>query len=112
MLGIALGLFTITALIGVALATAVFKERRSSKALQFFHVCTALVGSVLVIVDAFTGDVRVWIDIGLAVVIIALGIYLGFQRAHGLHPKRLVVVHGGLAVICYLILAYFVFVPR
>jgi hypothetical protein len=112
MLSIALGLFTITALIGVGLATAVFKQRRSSKALQLFHVCTAAIGSVLVIVDAFTGDARVWINIGLAVVIIVLGTCLGFQRAHGRHPKGLVVVHGGLAVICYLILAYFVFVPR
>ena len=112
MLSIALGLFTITALMGVTLATAVFKQKRSSRVLQLFHVCTAAVGSVLVIIDAFTGDARVWINIGLAVVIILLGIWLGFQRARGLHPKRLVAVHGGLAAICYTILAYFAFVPR
>lgn len=112
MLGIALGLFTITALIGVALATAVFEEKRSSRALQLFHVCTALIGSVLVIIDAFSGDTRVWVNIGLAVVIIVLGMGLEYQRANGLHPRRLIAVHGGLAVICYLILAYFVFFPK
>jgi len=112
MLCTALGLFTITALVGVALATAVFKERRSSRTFQVIHVCSALVGSVLVIVDAFRGDLRVLVNIGLVVVIIALGIWLGYLRTNGLHPKKLVVVHGGLAVLCYLVLAHFAFVPK
>jgi len=68
-----------------------------------------LLGSVLVILAALGGDDRVWINIGLAVVIIALGATVSFRRHKGLPVKPLALAHGGLAVVCYLILAAFAF---
>jgi hypothetical protein len=72
----------------------------------------ALFFSVLVILAALGGDHRVWINIGLAVVIIPLGVWLCYRRSRGIHPKGLVVIHGGLAVACFLILAYYASDPR
>lgn len=112
MLIVSLGLFTAVALIGVFLARDVFANRPSSGLTRFLHVCFACIGSVLVIVETFRGDRRLWINIGLAVVIIALGVLLWYLRSKGEYPRKLVLAHGGLAVACYLILAYFAFTPR
>lgn len=112
MLGVALGLFTIVAGFGLRLAKDVFTGQISSSRSRFLHVGTAAAGSVLVIASALNGDQRLWINIGLAVVVIALGVALCYQRAKHLQPKALVVAHGGIAVFCYAILAYFVFSPQ
>jgi hypothetical protein len=46
------------------------------------------------------------------VVIIALGALLWNLRSKGEFPRKLVLAHGGLAVSCYLVLAYLTFNPR
>jgi hypothetical protein len=112
MLIASLALFTVVALVGVFLAKDVFAGKSSSGLARFMHVGFACAGSVLVIVEAFRGDQRLWINIGLAVVIIALGALLWYRRSKGELPKKLVLAHGGLAVACYLVLAYFTFNAR
>jgi len=112
MLIVSLALFTVVALVGILLARNVFAGKSSSGLARFMHVGFACVGAVLVIVEAFRGDQRVWINIGLAVVIIALGALLWNLRSKGEFPRKLVLAHGGLAVSCYLVLAYLTFNPR
>jgi hypothetical protein len=85
----------------------------SSRLSRWSHAGFVLLGSVLVILAALGGDHRVWINISLAVVIIPLGVWLCYKRLRGIHPKALlVVIHGGLAAVCLLILAYYTFDPR
>lgn len=112
MLIVSLALFTVVALVGIFLAKNVFAGKSSSGFARFMHVGFACAGSVLVIVEAFRGDHRLWINIGLALVIIALGLLLWYLRSKGEFPKKLVLAHGGLAVACYLVLAYFTFNGR
>jgi len=109
MLIFALAVFTLVAVMGLGLIIDVLKGQSSSKQFALIHAGFALLGSVLVILDALSGDERVWVNIGLAVVIIALGGVLSLRRHKGQHPKGLALAHGGLAVVCYLILAYFAF---
>lgn len=110
MIGIALGIFTVAALCGVKLAVDAARRRPPSGAARLVHVATVLVGSLLVIWSAF-GDPRLWINVVCAVVIIGFGAALFIKRSRGESPMGLVAAHAGLAVVCYLILAYFVFVP-
>jgi uncharacterized membrane protein (DUF373 family) len=112
MLIVSLALFTIAALVGIFLAKDVFAGKSPFGLARFTHVGLACVGSVLVIVEVFRGDQRLWINIGLAVVIIALGGLIWYLRSKGEFPRKLVLAHGGLAVVCYLVLAYFAFNPR
>ena len=107
MLILSLAIFTVVAVQGLLLALDVFKARGSSALFARVHAGLALLGSALVIGAALEGDSRVLINIGLAVAIIGLGVYIGLQRAKGIHPKGLVAIHGGSAVVCYLLLAYF-----
>jgi len=109
MLIFALAVFTLVAVMGVGLIFDVFKGSPSSKQYALIHAGFALIGSVLVILDALGGDDRVWVNIGLAVVIIGLGATVSLRRHKGLPVKGLAAAHGGLAVVCYLILAYFAF---
>ncbi len=104
--------FTIAALLGLSMAADVFKGRISSKLSRLAHVGLALVGSALVIIAAFFGDHRLLINIALALIIIPLGLVLGYKRSKGAQPKGLVIAHGGLAVGCFVILAYFAFSPK
>jgi hypothetical protein len=109
MLIFALAVFTLVAVMGLGLITDVLKGHGSSKQFALIHAGFALLGSVLVILQALGGDDRVWINIGLAVAIIVLGVLVSFRRQKGEQPKALAFAHGGLAVVCYLILAYFAF---
>lgn len=112
MLIVAVAVFAIAALLGVLMAVDAFKGVGSSRLSRWSHAGFVLLGSVLVILAALGGDHRVWINIGLAVVIIPLGVWLCYKRFRGIHPKALLVIHGGLAVVCFLILAYYTFDPR
>ncbi len=109
MLVFALAVFTLVAVMGLGLIFDVFKGSASSKTYALVHAGFALLGSVLVILEALGGDDRVWINIGLAVVIIVLGGLVSLRRHKGQQPKGLALAHGGLAVVCYLILAFFAF---
>ena len=108
MLILALTIFTLVALMGLGLALDVFKGAGSSIIFARIHALLALIGSALVIGAALAGDERVWINIGLAVVIIVLGVLISIRRQQGLPVKGLAVLHGGLAVVCYSILGYIV----
>ena len=112
MLIFALAVFTLVAVMGLGLIIDVFKGGSSSKQFALVHAGFALLGSVLVILAALGGDNRVWVNIGLAVVIIVLGATVSYRRHKGLPVKPLALAHGGLAVSCYLILAYFAFFDK
>jgi uncharacterized BrkB/YihY/UPF0761 family membrane protein len=73
------------------------------------HVSLALLGSALVIIATFFGDHRLLIIIALALIIIPLGLALCYKRSKDVQPKGLVIAHGGLAVVCFVFLAYFAF---
>ncbi len=58
------------------------------------------------------GDTRLYVNIGLAVVIIVLGAAMGLLAKKGKKaPKALLVAHIGLAVVCYGILGFFALNP-
>ncbi len=106
MLVMSLAIFTVVAVMGLGMATDVFKGRGTPKMYALTHAGFAAVGSLLVILAALGGDNRVWINIGMAVVIIVLGGLLSLRRHKGEAPKGILTLHAGLAVVCYLILAY------
>ena len=108
MLIFALTIFTLVAIMGLGLALDVFKGVGSPVLFARIHALLALIGSALVIAAALAGDNRVWINIGLAVVIIGLGILISFRRQKGLPVKGLAALHGSLAVACYGLLGYIV----
>ncbi|WNV05699.1 hypothetical protein RP726_04580 [Candidatus Methylospira mobilis] len=109
----ALLVFTLVAIMGLFLAVDHFKGRPSDRQFAVAHAILAVIGSALVILDALQGDTRVFINIGLAVVIIALGLVLSIRKHKtGVAPKGILFAHAALAVVCYLILGYFVVVPN
>jgi hypothetical protein len=110
MLMFALAVFTVVAMMGLALAIGVFKKSQADRMYAMVHGGLALLGSGLVIWVAVEGDERVYINIGLAVVIIILGVLMSWKRSKGHCVRALAMAHGLLAVICYGILAYFTFV--
>jgi len=76
------------------------------------HGAISLVGSALVIVAALGGDTRLYVNIGMAVVIILLGVTMGvFAKRGKKPPKGIVVAHVGLAVACYGILGFLALNP-
>lgn len=109
MLIMAFAVFTLVAVMGAGMALDVFNGRGSPKMYALAHAGFALLGSALVIVAALQGNTSVITNIVLAVIIIVLGIAMSFRRAKGEQPKSLALLHGGLAVVCYLLLAYYAF---
>lgn len=106
MLILAVGVFTLVAVMGLGMVFDVFAGRGTSRLYAITHAGFAAFGSVLVILAALSGDSRVLINIGLVVVIVILGVTVSLRRAKGQCPKSVLVAHAGLAVVCYSILAY------
>lgn len=107
MLMFSLAIFTLVALMGVAMGVDAFKGRETSRQFALVHGLLAAFGAALVIGVWWQGDGRVLTNIYLAVPIFLIGICLSSKRALGRAAKGSVVVHGGTAVVCYLILAYY-----
>lgn len=107
MLMLSVAVFTLVALMGAGMGIDAFKGRGSSRLYALIHGGLALLGSALVIMAALEGDTRLYVIIGLALIIISAGLYISFQRAKGIQPRALILVHGGTAVACYGLLAYY-----
>ena len=104
----ALFIFTLVALMGLAMVGNVWKGKSVGAAFPRLHAAAALVGSALVIAAALDGDTRLYNNIGLAVVVILLGVYMGVRAQRGKKaPKAVLIAHAALAVGCYLLLGYY-----
>ncbi len=77
------------------------------------HGAASLLGSALVIAAALQGNTRGYINIAMAVVIIALGLAMGYASKSGKKVPRLILLtHAGLAVGCYGLLGLFALAPQ
>jgi hypothetical protein len=109
----ALATFTLVAVMGLAMLGDAWKGRPIDAKYPIFHALAAVAGSALVILEALDGDTRVFANIGLAVVIIVLGVMMGLASKKGKKiPKGLLVAHMGLAVACYGLLAFYAMSAR
>lgn len=108
-----LAVFTLVALMGLAMLCDVWNGRPVEPAYPILHAVAALLGSALVIFAALGGDTRLYLNIGMAVVIIGLGLVMGLASKKGKRvPRAILVAHMSLAVVCYLVLGFFAFNPN
>lgn len=108
----ALGAFTLVAVMGAMMFRSVWGGHGVEPFYAVLHAAAALFGSALVIAAAVEGDTRLYANIGLAVVIIVLGVAMGVASKKGKRvPKALLVTHVGLAVGCYGLLAFLALNP-
>lgn len=108
----AFAVFTLVAVMGLSIVASVWRGHAVEPGYPLLHGAAALLGSALVIIAALDGDERLYVNIGLAVVIIVLGAVLGIFAKKGKRaPKAILVAHVGLAVVCYGILGFFAFNP-
>jgi len=108
----AFSIFTLVAIMGLSIVPSVWRGHAVEPGYALLHGTAALLGSALVIVTALGGDTRLYLNIGLAVIIIGLGATLGIFAKKGKRaPKGILIAHVGLAVVCYGVLAFFAFNP-
>ncbi len=106
----ALAVFTLVAVMGLSMIFSVWRGYEIEPGFPLLHGGAALLGSALVIVAALEGDTRLYVNIGMAVVIILLGVAMGvFAKKGKKAPKGILVAHVGLAVACFGLLGFFTF---
>ena len=109
----ALAAFTLVAAMGLSMVCDVWRGNRVGPLYPAVHAGAALVGSAFVILVALGGDTRLYANIGLAVVIILLGLVMGLASRRGKKVSRAILVtHAGLAVACYGLLAFYTLFPH
>jgi hypothetical protein len=107
-----LAIFTLVAVMGLMMLRDAWTGRPIECMYPLFHAGAALLGSAMVIAVALAGDTRVYANIGMAVVIILLGLVMGLASKKGKKiPKGILMAHMSLAVACYGLLAFFAFNP-
>ena len=108
----AFAVFTLVAVMGLSIVHSFWRGYPVEPFYPVLHGATSLFGSALVILTALAGDERLYLNIGLAVVIILLGVTMGVLGKKGKKvPKALLLSHVGLAVACYGILGFFTLNP-
>lgn len=108
----ALAIFTLVAGMGLMMFFDVWRNREGDRVYPAFHGVAAVIASALVIAAALNGDTRLYLNIGLAGIIIALGVWMGLLRQRGRSvPRAVLALHALLAVGCYGILAFYTFNP-
>ncbi len=108
----AFAVFTLVAVMGLSIVPGIWRGYAVEPMYPALHGAAALAGSALVIVAALEGDARLYVNIGLAVIIIVMGAAMGFLGKKGKRvPKGLLAAHAGLAVVCYGILGFFALNP-
>jgi hypothetical protein len=108
-----LAAFTLVAAMGLTMLRDAWRGIPLDPAIARLHAAAALVGSAFVIVVAMNGDSRLFVNIGMAVVIIGLGLAMGFAARKGMKvPRALLATHVGLAVVCYGLLAFLTLNPQ
>jgi len=108
----AFAVFTLVAVMGLSVVVSVWRGQPVERGYPLLHGAAALVGSALVIISALDGDERLYLNIGLAVIIIVMGATVGILSKKGKRaPKGLLAAHVGLAVACYGILGFFALIP-
>ncbi len=102
-----LAAFAVAAVLGMLNACNLFRGRPEDTVLTLMHVASAVVGAVAAIIAFLSGAQQVLINIVLVLLIAALG-WTAYhrRRATGVVQKPLILLHAGIAVACYLILAY------
>lgn len=109
----ALAIFTLVAVMGASMLANAWRGLPIEPIYPVLHGLAALAGSALVIVSALGGDTRLYLNIGMAVVIIALGALMGLMAKKGKKaPRGILVAHVGLAVVCYGVLGFFTLNPQ
>jgi hypothetical protein len=114
MLQLAVLIFAIGALGGVVLATYVLRGRLAPWALSLLHAALGAAGLVLTAIVLFGGDPDVPPRTGLALLLLAIAALGGFFLA-SYHlrkqpgPRPVVLIHAGVAVIGFVLLAGGVF---
>lgn len=79
----ALATFTLVALMGLVMVRDAWRGYAIDPMYPPLHAGAAVVGSGLVIAAALAGDTRLYANIGLAVVIILLGLVMGIAAKRG-----------------------------
>jgi len=97
-------------LVGLYMLMQIARKKRYPKWCSLAHLGLDSAGALLVILVALAaGGMLLWANIGLAVVVAALGITVGLRKFHGATGRVVLGLHVVLAVICYLFLMYNVF---
>ena len=102
--------FVIAALFGLTMAVRHFRGQESGKAMGIVHGLWALSGVVLLSVGLATvnADPVWWWLVAGFVVVAAGGVYLFSRQVRGEPwPNLVVVAHGGLALVCIVVLGVF-----
>lgn len=108
----ALAIFTLVAVMGLSIVLNRWRGYPVEPLYPALHGVAALLGSALVIIAALT-DTRFYVNIGLAVVIIGLGAFMGLAAKKGKQaPKIVLLGHVSLALVCYGILVFLTLNPQ
>jgi hypothetical protein len=112
MLIMAIVLFAFAALLGLYLLSYVLRDKETPKAVAFIHGPVAATGLILLIIYAYYHSPSPWVSIILFALAAMGGLMLIYKDLTG-HPvpKALALGHGITAIVAFIFLLKFVFLP-
>lgn len=74
------------------------------------HIVATAIGAAIALIAALMGDLHIWVNIVLAVIIVALGLLMAFRMVKKETAKRVLNAHIAIAIVCYTLFLYYIFV--
>lgn len=72
------------------------------------HIIATVIGAVIALYAAFAIDSRLWTNVILAVIIVALGLTMAWGKLKKSTAKTVLFVHAGIGITCYSIFVYYI----
>jgi len=115
MLKLALIIFAVVAVVGLYMAMRILRDQWAPWVLSLLHAVFGATGIVLLLWAIFTQTSGIWLiwSAGLFVVAALGGFFLAsFHARKKLPPKAVVIIHAGVAVAAFVLLAMVVLAPQ
>ncbi|GEM_PF-2247067 len=102
---LAIGLVII---VGFLMVSKIKKREPIPISYKIIHATATFIGALIVVIAAFMGDFRLWTNIILALIIVALGLWMAFGKLKKPVAKSVLVCHATIGIICYIIFIYYI----
>lgn len=98
----------IVIIVGIMMYLRIRNRKPIPTSYKAIHGIATIIGAVLALYAAITFDSRIWTNVILAVIIVALGLAMASGKLKKSNAKNVLYVHAGIGITCYCIFLYYI----
>jgi len=98
----------IVIIVGIMMVSKIRGRKPIPTSYKGIHIIATIIGAVIALYAAITIDSRLWTNVILAVIIVALGLTMALGKLKKSTAKTVLFVHAAIGITCYSIFVYYI----